>query len=423
MGWVDYKKAYDMTPHPWIREILRAIRAPKVVRRALKKVVPAWKTWLQIPVEGGTVRKEVSQPAQEVSEIKLVIKWQVQFVRGLYQGDSLSPLLFCLCVAPISHALSVGGGFKSRFQPKPVTHIFFMDDLKVYEECKQDLEATLSMVEGVSEAVGMKLGLKKCAVAHMRAGRVRKGGGADTGGVVIPEVGEGDAYKYLGIEQVFGARGKRVRDRVRKEYLRRTRITWASPLKTKAKVQTQTAWCAGAVRYFCSPITWTPGDLARIDTATRKILRRCMAHHKNAAVERVHLPRRQGGRGIPSILQVWENEVVAAALYLLGSEDEQVRGAMRMARELKAMCVDTLMAQATRLYQVRAGQKGKAGETSQLCSHNSDPNRLRKVGGGRDTRRPKGQDGGKGTGEAAERRAERDPTGQVYTRLSCQVRQ
>ena len=41
--WVDCSKAYDMTPHPWIKEMLKAIRAPKVVRRGLRKVMSLWK--------------------------------------------------------------------------------------------------------------------------------------------------------------------------------------------------------------------------------------------------------------------------------------------------------------------------------------------------------------------------------------------
>ena len=71
-----------------------------------------------------------------------------------------------------------------------------------------------------------------------------------------------------------------------------------------------------------------------------------MAHHQNAATERVHLPRDQGGRGIPSLEHVWEREVVSTASYLLRSEDEQVRGAMRLARELEHMGQDTRLAEA-----------------------------------------------------------------------------
>ena len=35
VSWVDYQKVYNRTPHPWIREILKVIRAPKLVRRCM----------------------------------------------------------------------------------------------------------------------------------------------------------------------------------------------------------------------------------------------------------------------------------------------------------------------------------------------------------------------------------------------------
>ena len=123
------------------------------------------------------------------------------------------------------------------------------------------MEATLAMVDGTSGAVGMKLGLRKCAVAQMRAGRARIGGDADTGRVTIGEVRRGEAYKYLGIHLVFGSKGKVVRAKVHKDYLRRTRLTWASPLKTKSKVRNHTSWCVGVVRYFLGPVRWSRSDL------------------------------------------------------------------------------------------------------------------------------------------------------------------
>ena len=93
--------------------------------------------------------------------------------RGIFQGDSLSPLLFCLSTAAISHALRKRRSFTSLHQPAGITHLFFVDDLKVYVVGKEALVDTLAVVEEVSGAVGMSLGLIKCATVHARSGKVR----------------------------------------------------------------------------------------------------------------------------------------------------------------------------------------------------------------------------------------------------------
>ena len=51
-----------------------------------------------------------------------------------------------------------------------VTHLFYMDDLKVYEEDCEEMESTLEMVESAAQAVGMEMGAKKCGVAERQGG-------------------------------------------------------------------------------------------------------------------------------------------------------------------------------------------------------------------------------------------------------------
>lgn len=84
----------------------------------------------------------------------------------------LSSLLFRLSISPLSHALRNAKGFESQYQRRPVRHLLFMDDLKVFEESKVRLDKTIKKVEGVSRAMEMSFGLPKCAVAHVRQGRV-----------------------------------------------------------------------------------------------------------------------------------------------------------------------------------------------------------------------------------------------------------
>ena len=49
-------------------------------------------------------------------------------------------VLFCLCIAPISSMLArESKGFESRH---PITHLSFIDDIKIFEVSKKDLQLT-----------------------------------------------------------------------------------------------------------------------------------------------------------------------------------------------------------------------------------------------------------------------------------------
>ena len=82
VGWVDYRKAYDVVLHQLIHKALKAIKAPREIRTLLQKVSRQWRTVVSVKLEKGSHSELIS------------------FERGLFQGDSLSPLLFCLPLTP-----------------------------------------------------------------------------------------------------------------------------------------------------------------------------------------------------------------------------------------------------------------------------------------------------------------------------------
>ncbi len=213
--------------------MLKAIRAPKLVRRTVRKLIPMWATDILAQTEDGTA------------------KLPVAFERGLFQGDSLSPLLFCLSVAPLSWEMRKRKGFKSIHGPHPITHLMFVDDLKLYEESREELEESIRKAEEVSELVGMRLGLKKCAVAHATAGRVVGGGPAklDSGAVIAKIAGE-ETYRYLGIPQLLLPDSEKAREKVKKEYLGRVRATWATNLNGRDKARMHNTWAVAVLRYY-----------------------------------------------------------------------------------------------------------------------------------------------------------------------------
>jgi len=78
--------------------------------------------------------------------------------------------LYCLSIAPSSMALRSVGGYRLAYHNTVVSHLCFMDDVKVFAKDAQQLGDTLLIVDKVSEAIGMKLGLRKCAIAHIEGG-------------------------------------------------------------------------------------------------------------------------------------------------------------------------------------------------------------------------------------------------------------
>ncbi len=137
VAWVDYRKAFDMVPHKWLRRVLKAVRAPKMIRRLLQKLVPLWRTDVVVHTDEGEG------------------SFRVEMERGVFQ---VSPLLYCLCVAPLSYRLRRELGFQSQHNAESTTHLMFVDDLKVFAESGEELDDTLGVVEEISEAMGFELG-------------------------------------------------------------------------------------------------------------------------------------------------------------------------------------------------------------------------------------------------------------------------
>ena len=75
-------------------------------------------------------------------------------------------------------------------------------------------------MDRVVSAVGMKLGLKKCGVAHMQKGRVLPGPQNPSttldGGIKC--LSDRGTYQYLGVEQLFATDDKKSTGRNSRKY-------------------------------------------------------------------------------------------------------------------------------------------------------------------------------------------------------------
>ena len=74
---------------------------------------------------------------------------------GIFKGDSLSPLVFCLALTPCSYELNdTGCGYK--IGEEKINHLLSMDDLKLYGKNDKELDGLLCTVKKFSDDTGME---------------------------------------------------------------------------------------------------------------------------------------------------------------------------------------------------------------------------------------------------------------------------
>ena len=108
MVWIDYKKDYDMIPHSWILESLKLVQMSENIVQFIRKSMKNGNTKLTSCGEKIDVR------------------------RGIFRGDSLSQLLFVICMIPLRQVLRK---VESRYTLKngeKFNSFLFMDDLKIF---------------------------------------------------------------------------------------------------------------------------------------------------------------------------------------------------------------------------------------------------------------------------------------------------
>ena len=166
MTWIDYKKAYDMVPHSWIIECLILFEVAKNIKSLLVNSMEKWKVML----------------CSGNSELGAVgIK------RGIFQGDSLSPLVFVLALIPLSLILRKAKvAYEFLESKEKINHLLFMDDLKLYSRNEKGLDSLVQTVRVFSEDIGMEFVIKKWAMLVMEKGKIVKSVGMELpGGKVI----------------------------------------------------------------------------------------------------------------------------------------------------------------------------------------------------------------------------------------------
>ena len=303
MGWIDYRKAFDMVPHSWVLECLQILGINNTLTKFLEKTMKDW-------------RVELTCANESLGEVKIK--------RGIFQGDALSPLLFVITLIPLTSVLKMTKhGYEFAKNREKINHLLYMDDLKLYAKSEKELDSLIQTVRVFSKDIGMQFGIEKCSTLVLKRGkRIKSNGIKMPDDKVIKSLKEGEGYKYLGVLQADEVQEKEMKEKVGSEYKRRVRKILETKLNGGNVIKGINTWAIPVLRYSAAFLNWTKAELQEMDRRTRKLLTMHNGLHPRSNVDRLYIPRREGGRGLMSVEDTVNLATIGLKRYVKESKEK-----------------------------------------------------------------------------------------------------
>lgn len=293
-AYIDYQKAFDSVPHSWILSALKLYKIDPAIIELIRTMMKDWRTTLSVGQDGDMIKTGL-----------------IRILTGIFQGDSLSPLLFCIALNPLSRllrSLKVGYRLDKQDRTKLISHLLFMDDIKLYASSAECLKRLLRVVESFSEDIRMKFGIDKCKMQSMIAGKLTSDFKCQDG-QIIESMKNQETYKYLGFVQSKRNEHKKIKQALKVEFLGRVRKICKSRLNGKNLVKAINTYAVSTLTYSFGVVKWNKDELESLRVGINKIMTSNRQHHPHAAVERMTLPRSEGGRGLIDLHVLQQSQI------------------------------------------------------------------------------------------------------------------
>uniref|UniRef100_H2ZXX1 Reverse transcriptase domain-containing protein n=1 Tax=Latimeria chalumnae TaxID=7897 RepID=H2ZXX1_LATCH len=226
----------------------------------------------------------------------------------------MSPMLFTIYLLPLTTLLKKSGlGF--TIHNVTISHLLYMEDLKLCAKSNKDMLALTKIVKTFSKDICMQFGLDKCATVTINRGQVVRGDGLKLppDEVVNPLPLE-ENYKYLSILEHGSINNIDVKKEATMEYKKRLCQFLKSKLSGSNLLQAINIYAIPVMSYTADTVDWTLDEMRQLDRMTRKQLTIHGAFHPKADMQ--YIPRRKGGRGLKSIEDFMFKEWCALSEYL-----------------------------------------------------------------------------------------------------------
>ena len=234
-AWIDYKKAFDSIPHDWLIKSLEIHKFNDVIVNFFKTLMTKWQTKLTLSSENETVTTD-----------------NINIKTGIFQGDCPSGFHFIICLLSwLLKRTKIGYNISGRNTPAiKISHLLFMDDLKLYANNDSNLKILLEVVREYSEDVRMGFGLDKCNKLTIKNGKtVPSDDIILTNNESIKALDNTEVYKYLGMVENNNIKTTEMKQTLRDEYFTRLKKIMKTSLNSKNSIDAINTFATSAITY------------------------------------------------------------------------------------------------------------------------------------------------------------------------------
>jgi len=154
------------------------------------------------------------------TEGKIIEIEDLEIQHGIFQADSLTPLLFCISLIPLTEQLNkLNTGYEEHTTKTKASHLLYMDDLKLIGKTEDEIQKQMQVVRTFSDDIHIEFGHDNCAKIVLQRGKLVQSQSLKYDfNREIQELEQGKTYKYLGTEESEGIHHQQMKERFQKEH-------------------------------------------------------------------------------------------------------------------------------------------------------------------------------------------------------------
>ena len=149
----------------------------------------------------------------------------------------------------------------------------------------------ITIIRILSGDIRMEYGIEKCALVSIQSGKLTRTEGIQLqDGNNIKDIDETGTYcKYLGIIEGEEIKHQEMKEKIKKEYIKRLKVILKSKLNSGNTVKARNTRAVPVIRYSAGIVDWKSLELRHMDRKTRKVLHMYQALHPRSNVDRLYL--------------------------------------------------------------------------------------------------------------------------------------